>query len=214
MIPFGIKCEKSFILQNITNHVDIPFVPTYFHYDDNKAVFYVSDKSAAMAIWKVNKRVTMPNGYKMIIIVKPSGPPVIPMGTEEIDKLKVCMSNRYDVATKGLNLSSLHQDQELQQQDLYMALARDQVMSNVVKIISENIPELVCLDMSANKLFKLDMLKELASKTPDLNLLNLSNNKLTHVEELRKISNWKLNTLHLDGNPLCDKFSDQTSYIR
>ena len=38
--------------------------------------------------------------------------------------------------------------------------------------------QLVCLDMSANKLFKLDMLKELASKTPDLNLLNLSNNKV------------------------------------
>ena len=47
----------------------------------------------------------------MIIIVKPSGPPVIPMGKEEIEKLKVCMSNRYDVATKSLNLSSLYQDQ-------------------------------------------------------------------------------------------------------
>ena len=47
----------------------------------------------------------------MIIIVKPSGPPVIPMGKEEIEKLKVCMSNRYDVATKALNLKSLYLDQ-------------------------------------------------------------------------------------------------------
>ena len=36
----------------------------------------------------------------------------------------------------------------------------------------------MCLDISANKLFKLEMLKELATKTPDLTMLNLSNNKV------------------------------------
>ena len=36
----------------------------------------------------------------------------------------------------------------------------------------------MCLDISANKLFKLEMLKELATKTPDLTMLNLSDNKV------------------------------------
>jgi len=51
------------------------------------------------------------------------------------------MSNRYDPATKALNLSSLHTDQALAQDSLFLALSRPQVMSNVVKIIKENIPE-------------------------------------------------------------------------
>jgi len=55
--------------------------------------------------------------------------------------MQVCMSNRYDPATKALNLSSLHTDPALAQDSLFLALSRPQVMSNVVKIIKENIPE-------------------------------------------------------------------------
>ncbi|XP_053373641.1 nuclear RNA export factor 1-like [Mercenaria mercenaria] len=213
VIPWGKKADKDFILKNINNHVDVPFVPTYFHYEDNTAIFFVNDKRAAESIRGITKRITMPTGYKMTILVKNSIPPNIPMGTEEVDKLKVVMSNRYDPTTKALNLSSLHTDKELSQDNLYMNLARPQVMTNVVKIIQENIPELCCLDMSDNKLFSLDHLAALVSSTGDLKVLNLGKNKITHVEEVRKLKSWKIESLTLDGNPLCDKFNDQTSYI-
>lgn len=211
-IPWGKKTDKDLILKSINNHVDVPFIPTYFHYEDQTAVFYVNDRNAANAIRSVTKRVTLPTGHKMVIIVKNSHPPNIPMGEEEVQKLKVCMSNRYDPTTKALNLSNLHADKELE--NLYMALSRAQVMSSVVKIIKENIPELCCLDMSDNKLTYLDHLGALVPDTGDLTVLNLSKNKITHIEELRKLSGWKLETLCLDENPLCDKFNDQSTYIR
>ena len=38
--------------------------------------------------------------------------------------------------------------------------------------------QLVCLDISANKLVKLEVLKDLVPKTTDMTMLNLSNNKV------------------------------------
>lgn len=213
-IPWGKRTDKDFILKSINSHVDVPFVPTYYHYEDQTAVFYVSDRNAANSIRAVTKKVTLPTGYKMVILVKNSNPPNIPMGEEEIEKLKLCMSNRYDPATKALNLSSLHTDKDLSKESLYMTLSRAQVMSNVVKIIKENIPELQSLDMSENKMVFLDHLASLVPATSDLTVLNLSKNRINRLDEVRKLSSWKLSTLSLDGNPLCDRFSDQSTYIR
>ncbi|KAH3852511.1 hypothetical protein DPMN_095021, partial [Dreissena polymorpha] len=213
LIPWGKKADKEFILKQINTHIDTPFVPTYFHFEDKAAVFYVNDGRAADAIRSISKQITMPNGYKMTILVKGSYPPNIPMGDDEIQKLKVAMSSRYDPTTKALNLSSLHSDGELSKHELYMALARAQVMSNVVKIITENIPELCSLDLSNNKLLNLEHLYSLVPATADMKVLNLSNNKLHALEDLRKLQSWKLDWLTLTGNPLCDKFNDQATYV-
>lgn len=213
LIPWGKRTEKDIILKNIISHVDTPFVPTYFHYEDNAAVFYVNERRTADAIRGITKRITLPNGYKMTIIVKESFPPNIPMGKEEVEKLKVVMSNRYDPTTKALNLSSLHTDTDLCKDNLYMNLARAQVMTNVVQIIKENIPELCCLDMSNNKLVHMDHLAALAPSTSDLKALNLGKNKIAYIDQIGKLKAWKLESLTLDGNPVCDKFNDQTSYI-
>ena len=41
--------------------------------------------------------------------------------------------------------------------------------------------QIVCLDLSDNKLFKLEILKGLVSKTPGLTMLNFSNNKVRFI---------------------------------
>uniref|UniRef100_A0A3P8YHH7 NTF2 domain-containing protein n=1 Tax=Esox lucius TaxID=8010 RepID=A0A3P8YHH7_ESOLU len=86
-------------------------------------------------------------------------------------------------------------------------------MRAVTKIIEENIPELVCLNLSNNKLFRLEYLSELVSKVPNLKILNLSHNELKTERELDKIKGLKLVELWLERNPLCDYFKDQTVYI-
>lgn len=47
---------------------------------------------------------------------------------------------------------------DLTQDNLYMALARPQVMSNVVKIVKENIPEVISMFMLYCCLFKYSLL--------------------------------------------------------
>ncbi|KAL4236273.1 poly(A)+ mRNA export from nucleus [Mactra antiquata] len=213
LIPWGKKAEKEFVLNSIKRLIDVPFVPTDYHFEEHNVVFHVNDKAAANAIRGVTKRITMPSGHKMNIIVKPSYPPVTVLSEEVIEKLKVCMSNRYDPVTKTLNLSSLHTDKDMVEAKYYISLARRQVMSNVVKIIKENIPELCSLDLSENKLMNVDDLSPLVPAAVDMKALKLSNNKITSIECLKRLKEWKLDVLCLDNNPLRDKFNDQSSYI-
>lgn len=103
--------------------------------------------------------------------------------------------------------------------------------------------QLSCLNLSNNRMHKLDDLADLATKAPHLKTLNLSNNevklaspvnpddrkemwidfdvlssiftvKLKSDRELDKLKGLKLVELWLNRNPLCDLFKDQTSYIR
>jgi hypothetical protein len=51
------------------------------------------------------------------------------------------MSNRFNAETGCLNLSRFHNDSAFLGQDVYVPLSRSSVMSNVVKIINENVPQ-------------------------------------------------------------------------
>ncbi|KAI4877033.1 hypothetical protein NFI96_031991, partial [Prochilodus magdalenae] len=94
-----------------------------------------------------------------------------------------------------------------------VALNRKNSMQAVIKIIKENIPELVCLNLSNNRLYKLDDLAEIVNKVRNLKILNLSFNELKSERELDKLKGLKLVELSLEKNPLCDHFKDQADYI-
>ncbi|XP_061162409.1 nuclear RNA export factor 1-like [Saccostrea echinata] len=213
VIPYGKKGGKDFILKSLSERLHTPFNPVNFHFEQEKAIFYVQEKHEANALRSQDKKIQLPNGFKMILIVKPSPPPITEISSEAVEKLKVCMSSRFDPSTKSLNLSCLAKDQSLAAENIFMALSRRSVMNSVVKVIEENIPELEELDISDNRLISLESMKELPKKAPNVKKLNLGKNKLVHVDELRKIQDWKLEHLILEGNDLCDKFKDQTSYI-
>ncbi|XP_010725502.1 nuclear RNA export factor 1-like [Meleagris gallopavo] len=51
-------------------------------------------------------------------------------------------------------------------------------MMAVLRIIEENIPELQSLNLSSNKLYRLDDLSELAQKAAGLKILDLSRNEV------------------------------------
>ncbi|XP_048734460.1 nuclear RNA export factor 1-like [Ostrea edulis] len=213
VIPFGRKGGKDFILKSLRDRLNTPFNPVNFHFEQEKAIFFVQEKQEAMAIRSQDKKIQLPNGFKMILIVKPCSPPVTEINSEALEKLKVCMSSRYDPSTKSLNLSCLAKDQALMAENLFMALSRRSVMTSVIKIIDENIPELEELDVSDNRLISLETMRELPTKALNVKKLNLGKNKLSHIDELRKLQDWKLEHLILEGNDLCDKFKDQTSYV-
>lgn len=87
-------------------------------------------------------------------------------------------------------------------------------MAATLRIIEENIPELLSLNLSSNRLYKLDDMSSIVQKAPNLKTLNLSGNELKTERELDKIKGLKLEELWLDRNPMCDNFGDQSSYIR
>uniref|UniRef100_A0A8C2XIG7 Nuclear RNA export factor 1 n=1 Tax=Cyclopterus lumpus TaxID=8103 RepID=A0A8C2XIG7_CYCLU len=124
-----------------------------------------------------------------------------------------CMAKRFDGSQQALDLNNIRTDPDLVSQNIEVVLNRKTNMEAVMKIIEENIPELTGLNLSNNRIHKLDELTNLVTKAPNLKTLNLSHNELKSDRELEKVKGLKLVELWLNRNPLCDLFKDQASYI-
>ncbi|XP_071657549.1 nuclear RNA export factor 1 [Patagioenas fasciata] len=215
-IPYGKKYDKSWLLSSIQNLCSVPFTPVEFHYDHNRAQFYVEDATTASALKQVSRKITDRDNYKVVIVINSSAPPQSlqnELKAQEIEQLKLCMSKRYDGSQRSLDLKSLRGDPDLVSQSIDAVLNQRSCMQAVLRIIEENIPELRSLNLSHNKLYRLDDLAELPLKAAGLRVLDLSRNELKSDRELDKVKGLKLEELWLDGNPLCDSFRDQSSYI-
>ncbi|XP_060614230.2 nuclear RNA export factor 1 [Anolis sagrei] len=215
-IPYGRKYEKTWLISAIQNLCSVPFNPVELHYANNRVIFHVEDVAVANALRQVSRKIVAPDGYKVVILANPCLPPITiirELKPEEIEQLKVCMSKRYNGSQQALDLKNIHADSDLVAQNIDMVLNRRSCMQAVLQIIQDNIPELLSLNLSENKLYRLDDMADLPQKAPNLKILNLSHNQLKTDRELDRLKALKLEELWLDSNPLCDNFRDQSTYI-
>ncbi|KAM9376627.1 nuclear RNA export factor 1 [Pholidichthys leucotaenia] len=215
-IPHGRKYDKKWLLAALQNICGVPYRPIQYHVDHNRVHFYVEEYAAANALHKCSHKITDTDGYKVEVHVNRSAPPsfiLSDLKPEQLDHLKQCMAKRFDGSQQALDLNNIRTDPDLMSQNIEVILNRKTTMEAVVKIIEENIPELASLNLSNNRIHKLDDLSDLVSKVPNLKTLNLSNNELKTDRELDKVKDLKLVELWLIRNPLCDLFKDQASYI-
>ncbi|KAG1962294.1 nuclear RNA export factor 1 [Pimephales promelas] len=215
-IPHGKKYDKRWLLTSLQNLCPIAFTPLHYSTEGQTVHFYLEDAATASALCKLTRRVTDSEGQRVVVLMSHcSSLPFLQseLKPQDLEHLKHCMSKRFDGSQKSLNLSSIRSDPDLVSQNIEIILNRKNCMQAVIKIIQENIPEMLCLNLSNNKLFKLDDIAELVNKTPNLQSLNLSHNELKSEQELDVVKGFRLVELWLDRNPLCDHFKDQASYI-
>ncbi|XP_056106149.1 nuclear RNA export factor 1 [Rhinichthys klamathensis goyatoka] len=215
-IPHGKKYDKRWLLTSLQNICPIAFTPLHYSTEGQTVHFYLEDAATASALGKLTRRVTDSEGQRVVVLMSHcSSLPFLQseLKPQDLEHLKHCMSKRFDSSQKSLNLSSIRSDPDLVSQNIEIILNRKNCMQAVIKIIQENIPEMLCLNLGNNKLFKLDDIAELVNKTPNLQSLNLSHNELKSEQELDVVKGFRLVELWLDRNPLCDHFKDQTSYI-
>ncbi|KAK9518191.1 hypothetical protein VZT92_023503 [Zoarces viviparus] len=215
-IPHGRKYDKKWLLPALQNICSIPYTPVQYHVEHNRAHFYVDDTSAASALHKCSHKITDTDGYKVEVHINPSAPPsflLADLKPEHLDVLRQCMAKRFDGSQQALDLNNIRTDPDLVTQSIEVILNRKTNMEAVIKIIAENIPELTSLNLSNNRIHKLDELTDLVTKAANLKTLNLSHNELKSDRELDKVKGLKLVELWLNRNPLCDLFKDQASYI-
>ncbi|XP_066438747.1 nuclear RNA export factor 1-like isoform X2 [Eleutherodactylus coqui] len=214
-IPHGRKYDKGWLMGLIQGACTLPFTPVEYHCDHSRAHFYVEDAAVAKAIKRISRTFTDRENYKVTILTAPCPPPELPndMSQEEIVHLKSCMQKRYDGAQQALNLKSICLDPDLIENKVDIMLNRSTSMQPMLQFIGENIPELISLDLSNNKLYRFDHMSEIHLVAPNLKILNLSDNLLRSEKDLDKIKKLKLEMLWLNGNPLCKNFKDQTVYI-
>uniref|UniRef100_A0A3Q4G5U3 Nuclear RNA export factor 1a n=1 Tax=Neolamprologus brichardi TaxID=32507 RepID=A0A3Q4G5U3_NEOBR len=199
-IPHGRKYDKKWLLPALQNICSVPYHPIQYHVDHNRVHFYVDDSSVASALHKCSHKITDTDGYKVC-------------WCNNIDRFLChvyCSRLLYSAVVLLLILSCVT---DLVSQNIEVILNRKTNMEAVIKIIEENIPELTSLNLSNNRIHKLEELAELVTKVPNLKTLNLSQNELKSDRELDKVKGLKLVELWLTRNPLCDVFKDQASYI-
>uniref|UniRef100_A0A672FQU3 TAP-C domain-containing protein n=1 Tax=Salarias fasciatus TaxID=181472 RepID=A0A672FQU3_SALFA len=202
-IPHGKKYEKRWLLTALQNICSVSYTPVQYHVDHNRVHFYVDDSSTASALHKCSHKITDSDGYKVSLNLS---------ATNFLSYQ--CMAKRFDGSQQALDLNNIRTDPDLVSQNIEVILNRKTSMEAVIKVIEENIPELTSLNLSNNRIHKLDELADLVTKVPNLKTLNLSHNELKSDRELDKIKGLKLVELWLNRNPLCDFFKDQPSYIR
>uniref|UniRef100_A0A8C0K316 Nuclear RNA export factor 2-like n=1 Tax=Canis lupus dingo TaxID=286419 RepID=A0A8C0K316_CANLU len=217
-IPYGRKYDKAWLMNSIQSHCSVPFIPVDFHYVKNQARFFVQDVGTASALKDISYRICDDENRKISIFVNPSTVPYsvrYKLEPEEMEQLKLTMNKRYDVSQQALDLQSLRFDPDLVGHDIDIILNRRNCMAATLQIIEENFPEVrTDLSLSNNKLYGLDGLSDIIEMAPTIKVLNLSKNELNLVWELSKMKGLKLEELWLEGNPLCDTFPDQPTYIR
>ncbi|MBN3302599.1 NXF1 factor, partial [Amia calva] len=210
------KYDKSLLLTALRGLCTVPFIPVQYHCKDNRVVFYVDDASTANALCKVSGKITATEGHKVYIVMNRSPPPPSVLNRlkpEHLEQLKQCLSKRFDASQQALDLSSIRTDPDLVSRNIEVILNRTCGMQDINDIIEENIPELLSLNLSHNRLYKLDEVSELVRKVTNLKVLNLSHNELKSERVLDKVKGFKLEELWLEHNPLCENFKDQPSYI-
>lgn len=212
-IPHGKKSGKVFILKSLQSVCVGQIVPINFQFIGNSAEFYVNDHTVADQLKRANRKITTPEGFKLLINVGRCSIPVCSIDSETEESIKNCMSSRYDAISHTLNLSKFHNDPSLKATGLYVPLNKPVVLTAVAKIIKEHIPEIEVLDLSDNRLYSIDTLNVLVPICKQLKSLIFRNNKLRSVSDLNSLKGLEVTDLILDGNPLCDDFKDKTTYI-
>lgn len=213
-IPYGQKYEKDFIINTLLNYItpDV-FVPILYKTSATDASFYIDDYKTAVALQSCDYKITMSDGFKLQVKVKP-GFPIYDIDDKLKERLKQAMGKRYVQDTNALNLSKFHRDPDLCS-DYFCALFHPIMLMTVLDIVAEHIPNLEALNLEGNKLQNIERLNVLTKKFSKLKILFIGDNKIRDIHQLDAIKDLKLDELKLTGNPVCNKYkSRQNDYIR
>lgn len=212
-IPYGQKYEKDFIINTLLNYItpDV-FVPILYKTSATDASFYIDDYKTAVALQSCDYKITMSDGFKLQVKVKP-GFPIYDIDDKLKERLKQAMGKRYVQDTNALNLSKFHRDPDLCS-DYFCALFHPIMLMTVLDIVAEHIPNLEALNLEGNKLQNIERLNVLTKKFSKLKILFIGDNKIRDIHQLDAIKDLKLDELKLTGNPVCNKYkSRQNDYI-
>ncbi|KYN06147.1 PREDICTED: nuclear RNA export factor 1-like [Cyphomyrmex costatus] len=213
-IPYGHKYERDFIINTLLNYLAPKvFVPIMYKKTGTDSYFYIDDHKTANALLNCDRKITMSNGFKLRVKVKPEFP-FCNIDDEVKERVKQALAKRYRQDTKALNLSKFHLDSDLCS-DYFYALSYPIMMMTVLDIMVEYIPNLEALNLEGNKLQNIERLSILTKKFVKLNILHMGDNKIKDICQLDAIKDLKLNELKLVGNPVCNKYKSQPNdYVR
>jgi len=205
-------------------------------------IFFVNDEAASKELRRLNNTITTRHGNIAIITKPSDPPrghdgrsegssggnaggagaakfsrPARNFGETETDPdkistLKEFLSTRYDAASVKLDLTNLGGDRILRGAQIDTRIWQPKLMNTILLLVNELCPNLKSLDISNNRLQRLDILANLSDKCPQLEELNLSQNQIRNLNELSKVSDCKtLIKLWFSDNPAKENYDNNDS---
>lgn len=205
--------DKDELISLLSRHIGLPIIAYNFQKVNNEVSFYLETRDVAEKILDADRKITLPNGQKMRINVKPISCPV-DMTDELRENIKLVMAKRYRADTKALDLKKFHADPDLLAKELLVPLMKPNVLNAVAQTICKNIPGIVAIDLSENRLSSLDQLRPLIEKATSLQILHLHKNSIRHERQLDCLQGLGIVELMLEDNPVCSRLKDKTNYVR
>ncbi|KAF8382567.1 hypothetical protein PRIPAC_71709, partial [Pristionchus pacificus] len=213
-IPSGQKYGAPFILSTLSAHVENlkPIMPKMF---STEFVFFVRDDDAAHAIRSVHRRIKhAETGDRLNIITNLVNAPWMKLKKEEKEAIEEVVNRRADQRSRALELNLFANDEAFTKRDLMMNLTKNNVFLAVVELIETDYSNLTALSLKDNRLKHLEVAAMLPYFAKNLKVLDLSNNHIDSLEELEKLKGLHLTTLFLENNPVCEKYTKASDYLR
>lgn len=214
-IPNGHKYEQSYIKQLLKENLDDmddEIIFYNYHIGQNNCSFHVNGQDKADTLRGLSRRIKTKSGHNLIILTQRTPPPVIQMNDQFLEFIKIAMSSQYDHQTNIMDLSRFRHCKHLKNQGLFIMLNRPNVLANIIRLINENAPNTIAINLSDNKIQILEPLKNL-SALKQLKALNLSKNNISNFEQLDHIKHLDLMELDLEENPLISNYPSSASYV-
>ncbi|CAI2355748.1 unnamed protein product [Caenorhabditis sp. 36 PRJEB53466] len=181
----------------------------------NDIEFYVRDEDSAAAI-KANSRriVHQESGHKVIFLVHSIPAPWMRLKRREVDIINKVVDKRFDEESRVLDLSNFHDDNEFTSRNMVMQITKGNVMLAVLDRIDDKYGNAVALSLANNRLRHLDFSAALVPIAKFVKELDLSNNLISFEREIDKLSGLPVERLFLEGNAICETFTQKDAYLR
>ncbi|KAF7992070.1 hypothetical protein HCN44_001395 [Aphidius gifuensis] len=207
-IPYGKKYDKPTLVGLLHNSIqpDV-FVPIMYKECEHDVIFYIDDFKVAKKLLSFDRKITTPDGFKIIIKVTQQSPP---SKIDDVTKnrIRLAMEKRYSSVLNALDLSAFHHDCDLVS-EYYFPLNRNNVLTEVLDIVGAVLPTLGALKLDKNNFGSIHKLSILGAKFANLKILHIGDNKITSLAQLEAVKELKLNELKLTGNPVCLRYKDR-----
>lgn len=212
LVNRGARFEKEIVLKCILKSVHpADFVPVRYQELGNDACFLVRNCDRALdSLCKNSLIVQYTDGSPLILSIT--------LGFASIHDLKIniqpvllqVLKKRYQIETKVLNLDNFHKDPDVYD-TVYCPLSQQKTFTHVLKLARTVSGAFEHLSLQNNELTSLPVASLDAMKF--LKQLDLRHNLLLKVQDLEHLKAYSVTDLWLDGNPLCENYSDPRQYV-
>ncbi|KAG8229951.1 hypothetical protein J437_LFUL008524 [Ladona fulva] len=209
----GWRYGKDYSLRLIFSAIaPLEILPIMYQQDGINAVFFVNDCGKAIKkLCSMNLKIFNPTGRKLVLQIELRYPMANDICVRGLIG-KTVMSNMYDHTEKILHLSKFHKNPELDKW-MYCPLTLKKVVDEVIAVTCNTLASLRVIILSHNGLTNLSGFSYLAQNAPNLRVLDLQNNSIPEMSSLDSLTGLQLHELILDGNPLCESFENDLTYI-